>query len=154
MAKKGSFIEWETLEHPLRERGSDWFISVAIVAFAGAVGAVILQNYMFGVLIIIGACALLLHAAKIPKKISVRIYEKGVLVDTMLYPFETLRSFYINEHEGRLFIRTTKLFLPLLILHLENTNYPEVRAALSEKIKKEEEIEESFWEKLVEHLGF
>ena len=153
MAKKELFIEWETLEHPIKERGSDWFISVIIVAFAAAVSAVVLQNYMFGVLLIIGTCALLLHAAKIPKKIDVRIYEKGILVDTMLYPFESLRSFYVNEHEGRLFLRTKKLFLPVLILHLEDTDFDEVMSALINKIP-EEEIEESFWEKLVEHLGF
>ncbi len=151
--KKGSFLEWQTLEYPFRERGTDWFISVAIVSFAIAVAAVILGNYMFAVLIVVGGASLLLYAARIPKEITVRILEKGIMVDTLIYPFETLRSFFVNEHEGRLFIRTKKLFMPLLVIHIESAHPDAIRKSLAE-VLPEEEIEESFFEKLMEHVGF
>ena len=153
MAKQSSFIEWETLEYPLRERGSDWFISVGIVAFAGALAAVILENYIFAVLIIVGTAALLLFAAKIPKQITVRIFEKGVLADMMLYPYSSLRGFHVNEHEGKLLLKTNKLFLPVLVIPIEDTHPEDIRKILSGKIR-EAEIEESFWEKLMDHFGF
>jgi len=151
--KKNSFLEWQTLEAPPHERGTDWFISVAIVAFAVAVASVILGNYMFAVLIVVGAAALLLHVARVPKRIAVQIFEKGVMMGSMLYPYETLRSFFVNETEGRLFIRTNKLFVPILVLLIEDTDPKDIRLTLS-KYLPEEEIEESFWEKLMEHIGF
>ncbi|MFZ3020470.1 MAG: hypothetical protein WA051_03085 [Minisyncoccia bacterium] len=153
MAKQSSFIEWQTLEYPLQEHGSDWFISVGIIAFAGAIAAVILENYIFAILIMIGTASLLLFAARIPKRITVRIFEKGILLDMMLYPYNTLRSFHVNEHEGKLLLRTNKLFLPILAIHIEDTSPEDIRRILSPNIRQEE-IEESFWEKLMDHLGF
>jgi hypothetical protein len=153
MAKQSSFIEWETLEYPMRDHGSDWFISVGIIAFASAIAAVILENYIFAVLIIVGASSLLLFAARIPKKITVRIFDKGILADTMLYPYNSLRSFHVNEHERKLLLRTNKLFLPILVIHIDETEPENIRKILSGNIR-EEEIEESFWEKLMDHFGF
>lgn len=153
MAKNSPFVEWETLEHPMYEHGSDWFISVGIVAFACAVASTILGNYIFAVLIMVGAGALLLHAARVPKRIIVRIFDKGLITDNILYPMNSLRAFFVDEHNGKLLIRTTKLFLPTLVLDIENTPADSIRKILSSYIK-EEEIEESFWEKLMEYFGF
>ena len=153
MVKQSSFIEWETLEYPLRERRSDWFISVGIIAFAAAIAAVILENYIFAILIIVGATALLLFAARIPKQITIRIFEKGVLMDSLLYPYSSLHSFHINEHEGKLLLRTNKLFIPILAIHIEDTPPENIIKVLSQNVRMEE-IEESFWEKLMDHFGF
>lgn len=153
MAKVSSFVEWETLDRPVKERGSEWFISVAIIAFAIAVASVILANYIFAILVIVGTASLLLHSIKIPKQITVRIFDKGVLLDRMLYPFDGLVSFYINEHENKLLLKTNKAFLPIIAIAIESMGAEEIRKVLSKNII-EEEIEESFWEKLMDHFGF
>lgn len=153
MVKVSSFVEWETLDRPVKERGSEWFISVAIIAFAIAVASVILANYIFAILVIVGTASLLLHSIKIPKQITVRIFDKGVLLDRMLYPFDGLVSFYINEHENKLLLKTNKAFLPIIAIAIESMGAEEIRKVLSKNII-EEEIEESFWEKLMDHFGF
>ncbi len=153
MVKVSSFVEWETLDRPVKERGSEWFISVAIIAFAIAVASVILANYIFAILVIVGTASLLLHSIKIPKQITVRIFDKGVLLDRMLYPFDGLVGFYINEHENKLLLKTNKAFLPIIAIAIENMGAEEIRKVLSKNII-EEEIEESFWEKLMDHFGF
>src|SRR5438034_10739881 len=90
-------IEWEAHQYEYKERSSDWFWAVGIVAVSIAVTSVIFHNIIFGILVLVGAFALALFINREPGVVDVRVDERGVTNDKMHYPYESLHSFWIDE---------------------------------------------------------
>lgn len=147
-------LSWVALEHEHIERHPDWFWTIGILALGGAIIALILGNVLFALFIIVCAVTLSLYALKHPQHINYEINDKGVLVDTKVYPFATLESFCIHEHHDsfRLIVKSQKLFMPYILIPLDTTPPEEVRRAFAGKLP-EVYVAESVSEKLLEALG-
>src|SRR4051812_22833895 len=97
-----SNFSWHTPEYVYREKSQDWYWTVGIISAALVVTSIIFGNVLFALVLAIGSFTLTLFSSRQPKTIHIEIQEKGVRVDTVLYPFHTLASFGINEehHSG------------------------------------------------------
>lgn len=148
-------LSWTTLEHEHRERSSDWFWSVGIVAVGGAVLAILFHDILFAAVILVGAVALVLHVLRKPRELYCEISERGVLVGTTLYPYSTLESFWIHEHmvPNKLLLTSQKLFMPHIVIPLSDVTAEEVRDILLDHLP-EHEVQPSFSEHIMERLGF
>ncbi|MEK7579178.1 MAG: hypothetical protein AAB460_01425 [Patescibacteria group bacterium] len=146
---------WSALEYEHRERSNDWFWAVGVIALGGAILAIIFGNVLFGVLIIIGALTLVLYVLRHPRHVSFEINTRGVVVDGVLFPYQTLESFWIHEHRipNKLIVKSQKVFMPYITLPLEGVPASDVRERLLDHIS-EEEVKESLSEHIMEILGF
>ena len=148
-------IEWKTLEHHHEEKHSDWFWAVGIIAVSLAATAIILNNFLFAVLILIAAFTLAMHAARPPRTFDAKIDKHGVTVHEYHYPFSSLDAFWINEHETPpvLYLKSQRFFLSLIIISLEAINPEDVKRILRKSLP-EQELHEPLLQKLAEYLGF
>lgn len=148
-------IEWNAEEHIHIEKNNDWYWAVGIITITAAALAFIFNNVIFGILIIVGSFALVVHSSKRPRTIHCEINDRGVVVDNILYPFLTLESFWINAHSrpAKVIIKSHKTFMPFISIYIDEVDPEEVRDILLNYIA-ETEHREPLSQKILENLGF
>lgn len=148
-------ISWQAPEHLHTEKTSDWYWIVGIVTLSIALIAIILDNLIFGILIIMCALTLSLYASKKPRIVSVKIDNRGVTVGTMRYPYDNLDSFWVETRQAvpKILLKSKKLFMPFIAVLIEEVDPEEVRSILLNYLPEEEHTE-PLLEKLLIYLGF
>lgn len=148
-------ISWDAPEHHHTEKNNDWYWAVGIITLTAAALTFIFGNIIFGILIIVGVFALIVHASKKPGTIHVEINDRGVMIDKNLYPFLTLESFWIDAHEvpSKILLKSTKTFMPYISIQIEEVDPEKVRGVLLKYIA-ETEHHEPLTQKLLERFGF
>lgn len=148
-------ISWDAPEHLHTEKNNDWYWAVGIITITAAALAFIFNDIMFAILIIVGAFALVVHASKKPRIFHYEINDRGVVIDNILYPFLTLESFWIDAHErpAKILIKSHKIFMPFITIHIEEVDPERVRDILLDYIA-ETEHHEPLSQKLLERFGF
>jgi hypothetical protein len=148
-------IRWQTPEKVSRKKSADWYWALGILALAGSGTAVLLGNILFAILIAIAAFVLSIYTARKPQSLSVEINERGVVVNSTLHPFPTLKSFWVEEgsHGAQLFITPKQFFSLQLSLPLEEEQAGKVREYLLNRLPEEEQGY-SFSEQVLEFFGF
>jgi hypothetical protein len=149
-------ITWEAPEHQHIEKTVDWFWVVGLLTIAGAAASFIFGNILFGLVIIFGALAIVVHSLRDPRMIPFAITARGVRIDGDLYPYTSLSGYAIDEenrHGPQLLLKSRKLFTPLLILPIPEDYMDEIEDIISLRLP-EEELEEPFSHQLLEFFGF
>ena len=148
-------LRWSTYEHEHIERGADWFWALAIVAISIAITAIILNDVLFGFLVILAAITLALLSRTPPDIAHIEVSERGIRVNGVLHRFDHIISFWVeDEHDDRplLLIDTTKFLSPNLIIPIEEIDPHLVRTFLKEHAK-EKPMHEPVAHKILEFLG-
>jgi len=149
-------FSWEAFEFVDQKRGRDWFWALGIIALSSASAAIIVGNLLFAVLIIIGAIVIGLIASQTPEKSLFEINNRGIRVNSKLFPFQTLKSFWVYdepEQEPVLIIESEKVLMPLICIPLEGPNPEDVRECLLSRLD-EEEHQPPLSEKILQFFGF
>ena len=149
-----SGVTWEAPEHHHVEKGSDWFWVLGIVAGCASVAVLLFGNFLFALVILLGACAMALVAA--PAVLPFAVTTRGVRVGETLYPYSTLEAYCIDEQGSmgpQLLVRSRRLFMPLIILPLPEEYVDDVEFLLRDRLP-EDDIEEPLANKLLELFGF
>lgn len=144
------------LEYEPRHRTTDWYWAVGIIAISAAAGAVLIGNLLFALLIVVGTLSLVAHTHQAPKELRIEITKRGIAVNSDLYLFDALESFWIHEYEHapRLVIRSKRLVMPYITLPLPtDLVLSEIREVLAAYLK-EEIYHEPISQKIMEYLGF
>jgi len=148
-------ISWDSPEHIHKEKNNDWYWAVGIITLTTAVLAFILGNVIFGILIIVGVFSLVVHSSRKPETVHCEINDRGIVVAGILYSFLNLESFWIDadREPKKLIIKSTKTFMPYLIIHLIDIDQEKIRAILLDYIA-ETEHHEPLSQQIFERLGF
>lgn len=138
-----AIFEWEGREYEHREKSSDWYWALGILAAAGIIAAVLFGNYLLAVLIIAAALAIGLHAAKEPPVHRFALTREGLVIGSDLHRYDRMRSFSVLEYlEGDpapvLSIKTESWFTPHLVVPLEGVDADALYAYLLERIEEAE----------------
>ncbi len=157
-------IQWSALEYEEKNRNRDWFWALGIIVFTAGAAAIIYNNYFFAALIILSGALLGFLATKKPEDVPYELNAKGFLVGTSLYPYENIKSFWVQREnfpqdpaqklKPVLFIKSERFFMPIIHSPIENSMANDIHSFLLKKDVKEEEMKESFSEKIMEALGF
>src|SRR5574343_65752 len=136
-------ISWQAHEHRHVEKNDDWYWAIGIITITCSALAFIFGNPIFGIFIIVSAFALIVHSAKKPKMNSCEINDRGIVIDSVLYPFLNLESFWIDAHErpAQLIVKSTKPFSPYITVQIEQVDPEQVRDILLNYISETEHIE-------------
>jgi hypothetical protein len=155
VAKETFRIEWDAHEYEHKERSSDWYWAVGIVATSGAIAFIIFGNVIFGVLLLLCIFSLTLHINKAPDTTHVVIDEQGIRHKNVLYPYPTLRSFWVDDEHShpKIIVRSKKTFMPLILIPLGEMDGDRIRSTLQKNIPQEF-LTISFVERLLEYFGF
>ncbi len=151
-----SSLYWEAPEHNHIEKSHDWFWALAIIAIAGSITSIIFGNVLFGVVILLATMVIFLNGNKLPHIIPFEILTRGIRVGDELYPYSTLESYYIDEHNPQgpqLIIKSKKLLMPLIIIPLPDEYVDDAEHLIAPRLP-EEHLEEPFAHKLMEYFGF
>ncbi len=155
-------IIWEEYHYLHYEKNTDWKWSVGIVSVTIALISFMFSNITFGVLILVGTAALLLHALKEPSKLRFEINTSGIRIDQEFWSFSSIKSFWIEDNRqyhipSRILFQTEMITSPILNLPLPiETDQKDIHDIHEElvKILPEEQITESIFHKVLEYLGF
>lgn len=148
-------LRWRAQEHEHVERKDDWFWALGIAAVACAITAIIFQDILFAMLIILAASTISMHARKVPEMINFELTNRGLRIGNVLHRFEEFSAFWVEDEHGEpsLILHTMRGFQPQLVVPLGDTPPDAVREVFSEKVH-EVPMRESFAHRLVEKLGF
>jgi len=147
-------ISWNSPTHLHVEKKPDWYWAVGIITLAVAAVAFIFGDAILGIFVIVAAFTLALHASRPPDIILHEINDRGIVSGDTLYPFLSLDSFCIPHDEvpPRLLIKSHKIFMPLMVIYIDEVDPEDVRTVLLRYIA-ETEHREPFLKKLLEWLG-
>lgn len=148
-------IEWDAPEHLHTEKNNDWYWGVGIITITAVALSFILGNVIFGIMILVGVFALLVHSSRKPRTIHIEINDRGIVIDKALYPFLTLESFWIDAHEEppKILIKSLKTFMPFIVVYINEVDRETVRDILLDYIA-ETEHHEPITQKILERFGF
>lgn len=150
-------IEWRAHEYVHFEKSQDWYWILGLVAVAGAVAAILFNNVLFALLILIAAFVVALFAGRKPDIVSFSLTQRGVRINDTLYPFSNLKSFGIVErssnHIPKLILEPKGHLAMHIYIPLENVDVDHVHDFLLDFVF-EDEHEEPLIHHFMEWLGF
>lgn len=156
MEPRARSVTWEAPEHHHIEKTHDWYWALGILTIASTVTALFLGNILFGMLILIGGGILSIAAAREPQIITFAVTARGIRVGNELFPYSSLEAFNIDEENllgPQLIVKSKKMFMPMIVIPLPEDVIDEVDDIVGERLP-EEELEEPFFNKVLEFLGF
>lgn len=138
--QNNEIISWQAPEFIHYEKTSDWYWGLGIITLALLIGAILLGNFLFGILLLIGGFSLSLYGAKKPDTVQFIIDSRGITINKNLYTYDNLNSFWINNlnpEKEELLIESKKTFMPQISIALDNVNSENVRQYLLKNLKEE-----------------
>ena len=151
-----SLLSWETEEFEHREKNKDWYWSVGIVTVGFFALAIILENYLFAILVVMGGFTVAMYGSKKPKVVRFAITSRGIMTGDVLYPYDNIEYFWIHydpPHVRSLYLVSKKMLQTQIIIPLGHTDPNEVRECLI-KFAEEKEIEESLFDTIARFFRF
>lgn len=150
-----TILEWLSPEHHFDRKSADWYWILGVIVLGAAILAFYFDNFLFGIFIIIAGATVGMLSYKETKVVPIKIINKGVVFNNYLYPWNSLRSFWIedeNVHGAHVLFRPTSSYLPLIVIPInEEVNLNQVRDILLEFLE-EEFLEESLLHRLFDKL--
>lgn len=148
-------LSWVTREHEPVKHGADWYWTLGIIALASLVSAIIFDNLLFGILIVLALGLLAYLSVRPPEDATVTINEQGIFINDFQYPYRKIKTFWVDtaDHKAVLLFTTDRFFLPMVSIPIGDMSPDNLRLTLRLKIK-EEELRESQSHKVMEALGF
>ena len=147
---------WEAPEYVHTEKNSDWYWAVGIISISIIIASILYHNFLFAGVIALSVFLLVYFAGRAPRVIPFEVSEKGVKINTLLYPFDSLESFWIeNENlpDPKIILKSKKIFVPYVLIPLPEESSEKLRAFLRVYLP-EVEHHEPLSHKIMEYLGF
>jgi hypothetical protein len=150
-------IEWTAPEYTHTEKSQDWYWILGLLAVAASVGAMLFNNVLFALLILIGSFVLALFAGRKPNMVHFTLMQRGIRIDETLYPFSNLESFSIAQltpnHTPKLILEPRAKLAMHIYIPLIDVDVDHVHDFLLDFLP-EENHEEPLIHHVMEWLGF
>ena len=149
-------IEWEAPEFQKYEKSRIWFIVAALFALIFFALALLMRNFIFAFMIILMILSVFLYATKQPRIIRFKISGEGIYVENKLYPYDGIKSFWIDYEPPdlkQLLIVGKKRFSSLVSIPLADQDPVQIRTSLL-KFIPEEKQEQSISDAIARRLRF
>ena len=154
-------LVWSVLEYEEKERSRDWFWALGIIIITSSIASIIFENYFFAALLVIAGVLLGFFAIKKPDLITYELNSKGLKIHNRLYPYESIKAFWVQADfspnsivKPILFVHSERAFMPILSIPIEMNIAEDIHFRMSEQNIAEVEMKEHPSEKIMEVLGF
>ena len=148
-------LHWQALQYIHTEKNSDWYWIVGIITLTIAVIAVILNDVIFAILVIISSLTLSLYAGRKPDMVENTLDNKGVHKGTIYHPYSDIESFYVetSDRYPRIIFKLRHKLAPFFTILIHPEDGDEIRDFLDYYLE-EEKMSESLIEKMMIYVGF
>ena len=150
------FFSWQAPEYDHSSKSIDWYWVMGIAAAVLFTTAILLKNFLFAIIVILGTFSVILFSARKPRIINFSFTPRGVQIEKKIFFYEDLESFWVHydpPHRKEIGFISKKTFMPRFVLPLGETDPNEARKHLI-KFLKEERHEENLSETISKYLGF
>lgn len=148
-------LSWAVPAYTHSQKSVDWFWALGIVALTGSIAAILLANYFFAGLIILGGGLMAYFAHIEPETLYYELNQKGLKVKDRLYPYKTILAFWVDTTKSpTLFIKTDRVFLPVIPLSINHNVSEKIREILLAQEIPQEEMKEHPAEAIMELIGY
>lgn len=148
---------WESPEFEFREKTKKWYWIVGVTTILLIIIAIILQNYLFGFLVLISGFLMFSLSTKEPLSMPIEISQHGIKIHNDMYPYGKIETFWIGknrENEAILLFRADRKINPVISVAIQpNINIMQLREYLIQFIE-EQEMREPFTNKVIDKIGF
>ena len=90
-------ITWRAQEKEFRPKGPAWYWAVGIASCGIAVAALIVGNYLFAVIAILGGFAIMVVGSGRPARYVYKLTDRGLTIGTTVIPYEKISRFAIVD---------------------------------------------------------
>lgn len=134
-------LSWQVTTHEHKERTPDWYWTLGLLILVGAGLSIFFGNILLAVILLLGGGSLGYLVARGPREHTVKLDQKGVVLDGTLYPYKNIHSFWVEEHsEPRLLLTTSGVLHPQLVIPLlSSARAMSVRSYLRRFLQEEEQ---------------
>lgn len=148
-------ISWRVISHVRREHSNDWFWGLGAMAIVGAGLSIFFGNILLAVIIILGAGSIGFLSTQQQREHTVSITARGISIDGTRYPYKSVRSFWVEEHQGepQLFVSMLGVLTPHFAFHFGDGVRPEEVRAFLKRYATEEEQGAQLGQHLAEIFG-
>lgn len=146
-------IYWEYYEYEFQEKTADWFWIFGTIAILLIIIALILNNFLFALIILLSSFILGTYAKRPPSLITYGLGRYGVKHGESTFRYDTIKSFWVNKDSGHLIIESTRMVKPHISIPLGDTDPELIRKKLL-PILKEQEYKGSFSDFISDFFGF
>lgn len=153
-----TIFEWQATEYIFQEKNADWYWALGIIALAAVIACVLFSNVLLALVVLAGASAVALQAARHPRTHTFRILDTGVAIDDSLYLYRDMYDFSVLEYLDPSFppalsIKTRHIFAPHLLIPIDEHDPLEIYDYVSEHLP-EGMHEETFADRVAHFLKF
>ncbi len=146
-------MHWTAPSHTHQTKSKDWMWGVGLAAFLGAGIAIYLQNYVFGIFILMGGAVMIMMYASPAVEIPFEINNDGIKVGTTMHYYKSLNGFTVkNAPKEILMIETKSYFLPVITIPIPEHSANSIRVTLS-NVLTELDLQESRSMQFAEKIG-
>lgn len=115
-------------EEDSTKKGRSWYVAIAVIALGGALASFIVGNILFGLLIMLGAFALMLAgSARRGVERTYALSDKGLHVGDKVILWSNVAQFAISEGNPHRLIVDTRTLLGILTIPLISIDHRAVR---------------------------
>lgn len=146
-------MQWKTREYEVRDKGSAWYISLAVLGVALLAYSIYAKVWTMTVLTALLVVVYVMAHRRSPREIDIKISENGVTFGKKEFRYEQLRNFWYSRLEHIITINTKSKIIPQMTIHLEDQEVPRVIETLKTRIEQAEEPEPSLVDNLYRTIG-
>ncbi len=148
-------LTWQAYEYVYREKSSDWYWAVGIITVSFAVTAILFNNVLFAVFIILAFCILMMYSKRRPELLEIKLDERGVQEGNLRYHYSSIESFWVEDRygENKLIMKSKKKALPYITIPIFDVSATDVRSHIKRHVREEEHAE-PLAKQIMEYLGF
>lgn len=144
---------WQDHEYEHKPKGRTWYWVVGIVASGIAVAAIILQNYLFGLIALIGGFTVMLVGSMRPPRHTYTLTENGFMVGRDLIPYTKISRFAITEEDPKHLTLETQTLIGAIKVPLDKTDFRAIRTELKNRNIQEEKKLDQMVDRVARWVG-
>ncbi len=131
-------LSWQTIEYLHSKKSTDWYWIVGAITVSIAIIAIILNNIIFAILIVVASFTMTLFASRPPQVLDVEISNSGLSLNHIHHTYSELESFWVelNDPNPKIIFKSKKVFMPFIVIFLEDMDPEEIHSVLSKLVKK------------------
>ena len=148
-------ISWTAPEYIHTHKTADWYWIVGIITISLAIVAIIFNDVIFAILIVVSVATLSLYATRPPSILDIDITSTGIHNGATFYSYTDLDSFWVETREQypKIILKSKKKLMFFITILIEDEDPEMIDDYLSQHLPKVEH-HEPLLEKIFMWLGF
>lgn len=147
-------VEWKGRESEFAPKSTTWYWTVGILSVGSAIAALIADNILFGIILILAGMTVSLLGSRHPATHTFRITNRGIHVGEQVFLYENIKQFAFEESEPKklLFELRTGL-VKVVTIPLASADHRAVRQELKNRNIEETEHLNTFVARFSDWMG-